>query len=126
MPIDLQLKMLDSLVLPILTYGAEVWGFEKLDLIDKLELQLYKLMVNFRKSTPSYMVYGELGRVPVPIKIKSRMVNFWGKVLNGKKEIYSLYEIGEKYEIGKKYLGSNQSRVCLIILACRLYGTIIL
>ena len=48
------------------------------------------------------MVYGELGRVPVSIKIKSRMVYFLGKVY-GRKEIYSLYEIWEKYEIGKKY-----------------------
>ena len=42
MPIDIQLKMIDSLVLPILTYSAEVWGFEKLDVIDQLELQFYK------------------------------------------------------------------------------------
>ena len=112
MPIDLQLKMLDSLVLPILTYGAEVWGFEKLDLIDQLELHFYKLMMNFRKSTPSYMVYGELGRVPVSIKIKSRMVNFWGKVLNGKKEIYSLYEIGKNTRLGKNTLNQiNQEFV---------------
>ena len=32
------------------------------------------------------MVYGELGRVPVSIKIISRMVTFWGKVLNCKQE----------------------------------------
>ena len=41
------------------------------------------------------MVYNELGRVPVSIKIKSRMVNFCDKVLNGKKEklSYTLYSV---------------------------------
>ena len=27
-PVDLQLKLIDSIVLPILTYSCEVWGFE--------------------------------------------------------------------------------------------------
>jgi hypothetical protein len=27
-PVDLQLKLFDSIVLPILTYSCEVWGFE--------------------------------------------------------------------------------------------------
>ena len=41
------------------------------------------------------MVYTELGRVPVSIKIKSRIVNFCDKVLNGKKEklSYTLYSV---------------------------------
>ncbi len=46
MPIDLQMKLFDSLVIPILTYGAEVWGLEKTDLMDELELQFYKLILN--------------------------------------------------------------------------------
>ena len=28
LPIDLQLELFDSLVLPILLYGCEIWGFE--------------------------------------------------------------------------------------------------
>ena len=28
LPIDLQIKLFDSLVLPILLYGSEIWGYE--------------------------------------------------------------------------------------------------
>jgi hypothetical protein len=27
-PTDLQFKLLDTLMLPILTYGSEIWGYE--------------------------------------------------------------------------------------------------
>ena len=28
MPIDIQFKLFDTLVLPIMTYGCEIWGHE--------------------------------------------------------------------------------------------------
>ena len=31
LPVDIQLKLFDSLVLPILLYSCEVWGFAKLE-----------------------------------------------------------------------------------------------
>ena len=61
MTIDIQLKLFDTLVIPIMTYGAEVWGFEHLNMLAQLELQFLKLVMNVRRSTPKYMIYGELG-----------------------------------------------------------------
>ena len=86
MPIDIQLKLFDTLVIPIMTYGAEVWGFEHLKMLDQLELQFLKLMMNVRKFTPKYMIHGELGWLPVSSTIKSRMAGYWGKLLTGKQE----------------------------------------
>jgi hypothetical protein len=37
--VDLQLKLLDSLVSPILLYASEVWGFENKESIEKVHLQ---------------------------------------------------------------------------------------
>ena len=39
LPIDLQLKIFDSLVAPILLYGSEVGGVGKNDNIEKVHLQ---------------------------------------------------------------------------------------
>ena len=41
-PIDLQLKIFDALVAPILLYGSEVLGLEKNDNIEKVHLQFLK------------------------------------------------------------------------------------
>jgi hypothetical protein len=38
-PIDLQLKLFDSLITPILVYSCEVWGFENKQGIEKMHLQ---------------------------------------------------------------------------------------
>ena len=39
MPIDIQFKLLDLLVLSIMTYGCEHWGHENLSLLEKLHLK---------------------------------------------------------------------------------------
>jgi hypothetical protein len=38
-PLDLQLKLFDALVYPILTYSAEIWGLENKNIIEKIHLQ---------------------------------------------------------------------------------------
>ena len=40
-------------------------------------LQFYKIMMSFKKSTPKAILYGELGRYPADIVIKSGMIVLW-------------------------------------------------
>ena len=40
--------------------------------------------MNLKKSTPNYMIYGELGKYPVEIDIKIRIISFWGNIICGK------------------------------------------
>ena len=44
--------------------GIYEWGFSKNEIIERVHLRFCKLLINFKTSTPSYMVYGELGRYP--------------------------------------------------------------
>jgi hypothetical protein len=74
-PVDLQLKLFDSLVEPILLYGSEVWEFENTCSLEKNHLQFCKKILQVRATTPSYMIYGELGCYPLSIKIKLRMIS---------------------------------------------------
>jgi hypothetical protein len=43
-----------------------------------------KYLSSFQTSTPSYLVYGELGRYPLDIDIKVRTISFWAKLISGK------------------------------------------
>jgi hypothetical protein len=72
LPVDLQLQLFDTLIVPILLYSSEVWGFENkyTCIIEKMHLQFCKNLLKVRNSTPNFMVYEELGRVPLEISIK--------------------------------------------------------
>ena len=94
LPLKLQIKLFDHTIVPILLYGNEIWGFENTDLIEKLHNEFLRKITNLRKSTPIYMLHAELGRFPLEINIKVRMINFWLSIVTGKpsKFSYILYK----------------------------------
>jgi hypothetical protein len=55
--VDLQLKLFDSLVSPILLYASEEWSFENKESIEKVHLQFCKNILKLRSTTPNYMDY---------------------------------------------------------------------
>ena len=80
--IDCQLDLFDKMIKPVLLYGCEIWGFSNLDIIERLHLKFCKYILGVNKSTPNFMVYGELGRYPLSISIKMRMITFWANIVN--------------------------------------------
>ena len=79
---DCILDLFDKIVQPILLYGCEVWGLSNTSNIEKLHLRFCKYILKLRKNTPNFMIYGELGRYPIEINIKLRMVTFWAKMIS--------------------------------------------
>ena len=56
LPMDIMLKLFIVLVKPVVVYGAEVWGSEKCDILERLQLRF---------------------AIPLDVDIKSRMLTFW-------------------------------------------------
>ena len=48
LPIDLQLKLFDNTVLPILTYGSEVWGFENIEILERIHAEFLRKITKTR------------------------------------------------------------------------------
>jgi hypothetical protein len=70
------------MVKPILLYGSEIWGFSKnIQCLEKVQLRFCKLLLKLKTSTPSYMIYGELGLFPIEIDVKLRMISYWARLL---------------------------------------------
>ena len=81
LPLDLQLKLFDHTILPIITYSCEVWGYENIDILEKIHTNFLRKITKSRNSTPLYMLYAELGRLPIEIIIKTRMIKYWNTIL---------------------------------------------
>ena len=84
LPIDLQLELFVAMVLPIITYGCEIWGYRVYKVIEVVHLTFLKHILGVRKTTCNSMVYGELGKYPVITHIKSRILGYWLRSINGK------------------------------------------
>ena len=78
--ISCQMDLFDKIIQPILLYGCEIWGFSNTSLLEKLHLKFCKHILYANNRTPNAMVYGELGRFPLIINIKVRMISFWSKL----------------------------------------------
>jgi hypothetical protein len=86
--------LFDTVILPILTYGCAVWGYENTNVLEKLHLQYCRNIVGVRTTTANFMTYGELGRTPIDICIKLRIVKFWNRLISNEKKLSCiLYKI---------------------------------
>lgn len=74
---------------PISLYGSEIWGYENIKIIEQVHLGFCKRILKVRSSTPNFMVYGELGRYPLEIRVKIRMISFWNRLVNNNERMSS-------------------------------------
>ncbi|MCG8093283.1 MAG: reverse transcriptase family protein, partial [Candidatus Thiodiazotropha endolucinida] len=104
LPIEMQIDLFNKLIKPILLYGCEIWAFGNLDIIERVQLKFIKRILHLKKSTPSYMVYGETGLYPLKIDAQARTVSFWSNLLelNSQKLSSIIYTVLHTlYEQGK-------------------------
>ena len=45
---------------------------------------LKKIIFNLKRSTPYFMIYGELGITPITVDIKARLASYWSKLVENK------------------------------------------
>jgi hypothetical protein len=77
---DIFFKIYDAQVLPMLMYGAEIWGFQEYEVLEKAHLFACKRFLHVGLQTPNKMVLGDLGRYPLYITSAMRCVKYWLKL----------------------------------------------
>ena len=73
-----------TLFYPLLYTNVKSGDLKIPQLIENLHNEFLRRITNLKKSTHIYMLHAELGRRPVEINIKSRMIGFWLSLVNGK------------------------------------------
>lgn len=104
---DTIMKIFDSTIKPILTYGAEIWVpfstqihtdknntdfFEKCltgtFLHENIHVKFCKYVLGVHKKAMNIPVMGELGRYPITIDIVGQIISFWIHVLESNENSY--------------------------------------
>jgi hypothetical protein len=82
-------KMFDAQIVPMLLYSAEVWGYQKLETIERVHTMACKRILGVSPRAPNDAVYGELGRHPLFINSAARCISYWFRLLKQPNSRYS-------------------------------------
>ena len=119
-------KIFDAAIMPILTYGAEVWGiFLKLDfkkwdqtVTEKVHLRFCKIFLGLNRKASNYAVRGEMGRIPIQIMIIKQILKYY-QYLNSKDDnslvkqsLYISKEVSKTYTNSYGYLMHELVQFC--------------
>ena len=74
-------KIFDTMILPILTYGSEVWGFEKHDSLERIHNYACRYFLGVAGNAPNVVVLGECGRYQIFLYTAKRCIKYWTKLL---------------------------------------------
>ena len=74
-----RLDLFDKLIMPILNYSCEVWGFLSTIHVERVHTQHCKRILLVERCTQNDFVYGALGRLDLTYNIYVRIVKYWLK-----------------------------------------------
>ena len=77
-----RIDLFDKLILPILNYCSEAWGFIQANAVERVHLQFCKKFLGVKKSTQNDFIYGEYGRTSLLVKRQYVIFKYWFKILN--------------------------------------------
>jgi hypothetical protein len=92
--VSLKNSLFDSLIVPILGYGCEIWApniLQKntIDMMvdnpcERLHMQFLRRLLGVRKSTPRLFLLNEVGRQPLYFVWAKQVVKFWNRLIQQK------------------------------------------
>ena len=83
MPPSVALKLFDSLVLPILEYGSEIWSRNKsIDEIEYIQTKFIKIILGVNNNSSNLAIQAETGRYPLILRQKVKTLKYWMKILS--------------------------------------------
>ena len=75
-------KLFDKCIIPVLTYGSQIWGTRVNATIENVKLKFCKRQLGVGTTTPSVAVLGECGTFPIFIQCFINVLKYWFKLVN--------------------------------------------
>ena len=74
-------RLFDTMILPILCYGSEIWGYLHYDVLEKIQRKWCRKFLGVPNHTTNEAVLGECGRLPIYFHTLKRCIRFWLKLI---------------------------------------------
>ena len=114
--VQTQCSVFDTYVDSILSYSSEIWGFHKAPDVEKIHIDFCKKILGVKKSTCNSLVYYELGRLPLYILRKLRIIKYWGKLKNSQNGILKSC-LEERVNLKDDWIINVKTELCKLGLA---------
>ena len=79
---EVNAKNFYSKILPILSYGAEIWGGTLYQEVECVQINYFKRFLGASKSIPGQAVLGDCGRHSLLSYRVMRLIKFWLKIID--------------------------------------------
>ena len=108
-----KLSVFDTYVSSVLNYGSEIWGFHNAKDIETVHTKYCKQILKVKRNTPNFMVYCELGRLPMIVIRKLRIIKYWVKLLKTNNCILqNIYEEMNSYLFEESWVYKVKELLC--------------
>ena len=108
MPFDMYTKLFDSMMWPVIAYGAAEWGTRQFSCIDAVQLKAQRYLLGTGKYIPSAAVASDMGWIPTFIKqYKCKCIN--GRVMS----ICPMIELINAFSTSVKARVVHDVKICI-------------
>ncbi|UYV76942.1 hypothetical protein LAZ67_14002510 [Cordylochernes scorpioides] len=73
------MKLLDSIILSTLLYSAPIWANEKYKILDQIQNNYLRRLLNLPSNTPGYILRMETGRFSLGVTATKLILKFWDR-----------------------------------------------
>ena len=82
LPYNVFTKLFDSMVWPVINYGAAIWGTRTFSCIDAVLNRAMRFYLGTGKYTPNAAVIGDMGWEPTIVRQINSVCSFWARCVN--------------------------------------------
>ena len=100
-PVLISLKLFDTMVLPILSYGAEIWGFMEDSSLEAVKLHYLKHILHVPLTASNIAVRGELGQLPIHLIWKERILSYWDRLCSNDIPMLLKEAVAQAHQLGQ-------------------------
>ena len=107
-PITIAIKLWEALIIPIMCYGSEIWGFRQCNKMELIEKRFMKYILHLPSHASTTAVQGEIGQLPMHLWQTERILKYWGRLCSWDLPVYlkdavkCSISIANKEPVGKR------------------------